>query len=343
MVFADIDRSKIDDCLYYLLEADHFYRELVEIHPYDVLFESEQGKEAEAHNNQVIKKTKGSLRKAVDALIAFIKNIGKAVSNFVREVFMSGEEHRRYEAYKKALKEHPELGNVKVTVKDFRDYEKFYDGLIDQIDQKIRLVEGGTRTDLEKFVKEINTKLMTNGTVTAKVVTLNALLNMCANSKDYAERLQQILNKNEAACESIRKTLGEEKGNEYLKTVDMYAESSSISLHRLKANVHRKKASTMKECFIDSLNELEGIISKGKVTKTNQFMVNALRDNEETGDSLVGLSVDIATGGARKPHDVKAATKNAKNEADKKVNSFKNKLGKKMNRGIDPSAKFSIF
>lgn len=327
MVFADIDRSKIDDCLYYLLEADHFYRELVEIHPYDVLFESEQGKEAEAHNNQVIKKTKGSLRKAVDALIALIKNIGEMVSNFIREVFMSGEEHKRYEAYKRALQENPELRNCKVTVKDFREYEKYYDSLINQVDQKIREVKGGKETDIEKFIKEISAKSIGDVSRAAKVITLDALLNICANSKEYAQHINKQLKENEAACEAIRKTLGDENTNKYLKDVDMYATSKLISLKRIKANLYRKKCNTMKECLTSSLKSAESIMD-GKITNQNKFIV----DNLSKNDSAVGDAVKIATSPAKRNSFGYKVNKNAEK-------SFGDKIAIGLSKGIDPTKK----
>lgn len=334
MVFSEIDRSRIDDCLYYLLEANETYKGIVEIHPYDALFESEEGKEAEEHNVEVTSKTVSSLHKAVVALKKIIKNIMESIKNFIQELCMSGEEHKRYEMYKKALSENPELKNVKVTVKDFRAIEKHYDAMINEVSAKIKEVSGGKNTDIEKFMGEMSKALKDNSAEIAKVMTLDAAMNAAANYKIVAQGINKILQENDEALDKLEKTLGEKTAKKYAKKIDIFANSKELSLRRLLANIGQKKANSLADCVKNTTNNVSSLL-KGKTTKSNQIIADGIKGNHVTKDSIAGDTMKTYVADGIKEHiqrevkeNITQPIKDAKSKLSTKI------TGKNINRSV---------
>lgn len=338
MVFSEIDRSRIDDCLYYLLEANETYKGIVEIHPYDALFESEEGKEAEEHNAEVTSKTVGSLQKAVAALKRIIKNIMDSIKNFIQEICMSGEEFRRYQEIRKAIQENPEMKNVKVTVKDFRAIEKYYDDMIKEVEEKIKDVELGKTAGLDEFMKNIATRIKDNGSEVTKILTLDAAMNACANFKDAAKVMNVVLKDNDAALDVLSSTLGKHDAKKYVKKVNMYATSSAISLRRLLSNLTQKKANSLAECVNNTLNKANSLL-KGKINKDTIGLAKNLKKNEVTGKTIddvakiAGKSAKIAA---------KGGIKAAKDVVSDKISNKINEIGTKKS-GIDIERRIKIF
>lgn len=257
------------EIVHYLKEATASLNEYVEVSLYDSLFEAATNDtivEVEANNEKSIQKSKNFLQKVFDGIIQVFRNIKNAVVNFIDKQKMSSKEREEFDEFNRLLKENPQLGNKKITVKDYRKIQAQYDEYIKMCDEAIREAAKGKKTDAKQLVDKISTFLKNTGTDATAVVTVNVLRKMAAQNKVIAKDIQTALKYDQGFITNLwDKTLGEKESTKVQKQLKNCTHTFSFT--RLKNRLLLGKVENIGEMLRDLFKTKRGLLDMCKTAK----------------------------------------------------------------------------
>lgn len=269
------------EIVYYLREASVSLNEYKEVSLYDSLFEAATNEsiiKIEIKNEKSIQKSKSFLQKVFDGIMKVFQNIKNAVVNFIDKQRMGDKERDEFDEFNRLLKENPQLGNKKVTVKDYRKIQAQYDEYIRMCDEAIREAAKGNKTDAQKLIEKITTFLKNTGTDATAVVSVNVLRKMAAQNRVVAKDIQFALKHDQGFITGLwDKTLGEKESTKVQKELEKCTHIFSFT--RFKNKLLLGKAETIRELLDD-------------LFKTKRSLFDMYRKSKKTEN--LGQIVDVA-------------------------------------------------
>lgn len=240
----------MDITLEYIMEAQHYIDNFIEISLADSFFEdTNDAKSAIEHNESMIKGALNALKKAVKALIQKVKDAIESLADFFKTMSLPKDERERYKEFKAEIKSNPQLANIKITIDDFREYEKIYDEVLKTIDDEIKKEESKKEpsffenliSNMSKKLKEISKTGGEYASRAAAAVTLNTAVDIADKNVLCARAINAALKHELVSLEEVEKVLGKKEVAKYQKKIQKYANNGF--LHRMKVKIlYRKKA-----------------------------------------------------------------------------------------------------
>ena len=183
----------LDECLYYLGEAEKYLSLYQEIDPFEEIFEaySPETKLKVEQNNKAKTGVMGSITKACQAVLRMIQNIIDSIRDFFDKQKLDKKTREAYEAYKAKLATNPELKNKKFTVKDFTKMNQDYNKLLKEAENADRELAKGNEFSLDNLFKKITTFCGGVASGVTVSVGMEAALNMASSSREIANTIYE--------------------------------------------------------------------------------------------------------------------------------------------------------
>jgi hypothetical protein len=280
-----------------------------------------------------------SIKKAIESLIGMVKGMIENIKNFFKEKFMSADERQRYKEFKQMVKSDPELAKQKVTITDFREYEKAYDEAIKELEKEAAKDQTAEMLDdaAEKITKELSDKindLASKGKDTATraslAVTLDTAIQIADRNTACAKAINFALESELIKLDAVEKQLGEKEAQKFKKKINRLANAGFVHRHIVKL-LHRKEMTleailkNQAKTLLSYTNVKDGKLEKGKLPiDTTSVMNGAIKNPKLTSKALGGadntaeLAKNIAVNSVKVNH--------TKRKVEKKYNKLKNEV-----------------
>lgn len=328
----------MDEALYYLLEAQSFIDSFVDISLADSFFEdTDEAKDAVAHNEKAKTGAIASLKKAFHAMIEAIKNIINNIADFFRTRALTPEEKKRYEEFKQMVKSDPDFAKQKITIDDWKEYEKAYDEALKELEAEANKPNPSSEI-IDKVVAELTEKIKGladkgKGVAgrAAMSVTLSTAVDIADQNATCAKAINLALKQELISLEDIEKTLGADAAAKFEKKIERAAKNGF--LHRARVRIFKHKERTFEAIIkkqyknlLSFTNIKNGKVKDGKAVIDGGSVVNGIVKNKKTVDDALGgsgetvkLAKNIASGAVKAKmaqHRIVKKAKEAKKEAD---------------------------
>ena len=304
--------------------------------PYaDLFFE-----EADAiENDNLAKRAMSKLKEAFQRLIEMVKDLIDNIKEFFAERFLTKEEKKAYADFKRMVRSDPELAKTKVTVEDWKEYEKCYEEALKELDK----VNASGKLDNEianQILENLQTKLRDVGekfkaaaTRGGYSYTLDAALDMADSCQAVAMGMDAALKLELADLKKAEESLGEERIEKFKKDMDAAARNSLF--HRFKVTILRRKSKNINAFLKKEINKFlaftnvklgkDGIERKGSKVVDTSSVLKGVVTNADTINDAAGYpdgAKDVAKTVAKTALQVKKlehSAKKTKKKADKVI------------------------
>lgn len=305
----------------YLIEANKALDNYTELSEYQSLFEatkSEEIAEIEVNNKKAVEKSESLFKKAINVIRGILDKIRDAITNFFDYLKLSTNEKSAYNKFKNAIKNDPELGNKKVTVKVYQDITKTYDAAIKRAEDAYEAYKKDEAANRPDLMKEIQGDVKKGVKVVTKTVTLNALLHIINDDINAAKLMTTAIKSDNRVLDYLEDQFGE-KGAKKIKRVAK-SRSSLIGMRRFIATLRRDES----KCLIESV--------QGSLTDAIGLVRSAAKVAPDETKEIIGAGIDVAKIGAgssikRKMSEANPITRMKNKRYEKKVNSTIDSIG----------------
>ena len=246
----------------YLIEANKALDDYTELSEYQSLFEatkSEEIAEIEVNNKKAVEKSESLFKKAINVIRGILDKIRDAITNFFDYLKLSTNEKSAYNKFKNAIKNDPELGNKKVTVKVYQDITKTYDAAIKRAEDAYEAYKKDEAANRPDLMKEIQGDVKKGVKVVTKTVTLNALLHIINDDINAAKLMTTAIKSDSRVLDYLEDQFGE-KGAKKIKRVAK-SRSSLIGIRRFIATLRRDESKCLIESVQGSLTDAIGLVN----------------------------------------------------------------------------------
>lgn len=299
----------------YLIEANKALDNYTELSEYQSLFEatkSEEIAEIEVNNKKAVEKSESLFKKAINVIRGILDKIRDAITNFFDYLKLSTNEKSAYNKFKNAIKNDPELGNKKVTVKVYQDITKTYDAAIKRAEDAYEAYKKDEAANRPDLMKEIQGDVKKGVKVVTKTVTLNALLHIINDDINAAKLMTTAIKSDNRVLDYLEDQFGE-KGAKKIKRVAK-SRSSLIGMRRFIATLRRDES----KCLIESV--------QGSLTDAIGLVRSAAKVAPDETKEIIGAGIDVAKIGAgssikRKMSEANPITRMKNKRYKKKVNN----------------------
>lgn len=188
-----------DYAMFYIREASGYIDQMSEVSIYTSLFEAEGDNidsKDEIVNEQIGEKSANLLQKAINAIKKIIDNIRKTARNIIDYLKLGKGEKEAYNEFVRKCKEDKEFAGQKITVKNWKEIDKAYDGLINEIQKEIEKVEREKEESRPQVIKAFEDKIASMGPSLKNAtiqVALDQLVTRAKYDEDMALKVQQLL------------------------------------------------------------------------------------------------------------------------------------------------------
>lgn len=304
----------------YLVEAQTYIDSYIDISLADSFFEeTEKDTETIEHNDSVLKKATEAIKKAVQALIKMVKDTLEKIQVFVKDRWLTADERRRFKEFKEMVKSDPELAKQKVTIMDFREYEKLYDEAIKKLEEEAKKEEPSDEvgeeivSNLAKKIADLTNKGKDVATRAAMAVTLRTALDIADRNALCAKAIKLALDEELISLQNVEKELGKRESNKFKRKIDWYAKDGW--LHRFKVKTLQKKELTLAACLRDQKNKLLAFAKtdeNGNITGVNaKTVARGMYKNSDITTKALGGKVATAKLAGKLASSSMRATKKA--------------------------------
>lgn len=220
-----------------------------------VLTEAEDDKKDEVPQG-IINKLKALFKSLKDAVVKIVKDI----TEYFRYKMLSAEDKVKLNELKRRVKEHPELGNVEVTVIDYKKYEKVFNDALNRLEADMKK-ENSTEKDAEesynwlvKSLERLKDDATKNGKTFATRVTLATALDLADTHQTAATVMNTLLKREIVQLDEIDNNLSEKEISNYRKKVEKYAKDGFF--HKVKIRMLRRHTDTFRDVMDRNINNL---------------------------------------------------------------------------------------
>ena len=315
----------MDEALYYLLEAQDYINSFVEISLVDSFFEeSNESKELNDKNEKSRIGAIEALKKAFRALINTIKDMIDKFGDFFRTKALSSEERERYAEFKKMVKDDPDMAKRKITIDDWKRYEKAYEEALKELDAEAK--KSDPRSDvindiIENLKKNISNLAGDGKDATSRAalsVTLSTAVDIADQNVTMAKAINFALKNELIKLEDIEKSLGHDVVAKFNKKIE--AASKNGIIHRAKVMIFKHRDRTFKAIIKKQFKKLlsftnikDGKIEQGKSVIDSGSISRGIIKNHDM--------VVAAAGGKEEANEL--AKKFAKSAVDVQIQKYK--------------------
>lgn len=222
----------------YLMEAQSYIDSYVDESLADIFFEADS--DAAEKNEEASKGAVNAIKKAIQALKDLVKKIIKSLSDFFKVGFMSKEDKENYKKFKMAVQQNPELKDEKITIEDFRLYEKIYDQAIKDLEKEAGKEDPDTeKADqiANKFMEAMKVigvaagdELKSQSSKVAISTTLSAAIDIAEGNRLAAKSINFALQNELIKLDAVEKELGEARAIKFKKQINKI--SKRCYIHR---------------------------------------------------------------------------------------------------------------
>lgn len=330
----------MDDSLIYLRESRDYLNMIIPISLADSFFEdTDENKEINENNNKAKSGALASLKKAFATLIAAIKQSIANIANFFQEKFMSSEDKEKYKKFKEMVKSNPEFGNMKITLVNFREYEKAYDEALKQLDEEAKKEEPSETISskiveaLQEKIDNITKKTKEIGARVAASMTLSTAIDVADRNKQMAQAINFALKQELVSLEKISDQLGEAETAKFEKKINKLSKQGFV--HRTIVKVLKRKELTFKAVLRDQMKKIlsytnidnkdkpiitAGSVAKG-IVKNPKLSSDALGGPDKVAKAAAG-ALKISAGSQLAKVEAKHAAKKTRKNMDELAEFF---------------------
>lgn len=352
----------MDACLFYLNEAEDQINSIIDISIAESVFSDiYDTEETNNFNEGVITGAINSLKGAVKVLKEAIQKIINSITDFFKNRGLSAEERAKFNEIRKWAANNPEFANQKVTIANYKEYEKVYDDALKQMNSLFgRLkstaknavksaadpvwdaIQGSLDAILGKVEKDINSianegaGMVKRGSLT---VTMKTALEMADSNAAAAKALKLALNDESSLLESIEKELGKKEAEKFSKKLEAYARNGRI--HRAKVKLLGRKNKTLQSIArkqykailsFTNLNS-DGTLKNGKGLVDGGSIARGFAKNPGLAKNTVkGMNVGDIIDVVKDVNSAKKTVKSAKKSASGIVDDVKSFFDIKKNK-----------
>lgn len=356
------DTLCMDACLFYLNEAEDQINSIIDISIAESVFSDiYDTEETNNFNEGVITGAINSLKSAVKVLKEAIQKIINSITDFFKNRGLSAEERAKFNEIRKWAANNPEFANQKVTIANYKEYEKVYDDALKQMNSLFgRLkstaknavksaadpvwdaIQGSLDAILGKVEKDINSianegaGMVKRGSLT---VTMKTALEMADSNAAAAKALKLALNDESSLLESIEKELGKKEAEKFSKKLEAYARNGRI--HRAKVKLLGRKNKTLQSIArkqykailsFTNLNS-DGTLKNGKGLVDGGSIARGFAKNPGLAKNTVkGMNVGDIIDVVKDVNSAKKTVKSAKKSASDIVDDVKSFFDIKKNK-----------
>lgn len=325
--------------LEYFVEAEECLNSIVPISLADAFFEeTDEAKDIVKNNEKFYTKAINAVKNAITVLIRKVNELIDRMANFFKSQFMSADEKARFKKFKEKVKSNPELAKTRVTVEDFRQYEKVYDEALKKLEAEANKPFPSNEAaqaiveTLGKELERISATASDVGKRAAMSMTLSTAIDVAEANITCAKAINAGLKLELISLKEIEKELGSKEVAKFEKKIEKLSKKGF--LHRWKIKVFHKKEATLEGILrkqVKKILSFTNIDSKGKtngkpIIDGDSIMKGAIKNPK--------LVIDAAGG-------PKEAVKLAKMASDTaiEVNRAKKSAKKFKKRELDPAIK----
>lgn len=326
----------MDMSLQYLLEAQGYIEQFIDIPFSDAFFEDED-KNKEAKNGAI-----NSIKNAIKVLITKVKEAIKDITEWIHTKFMSKEEKVKWDAIKSKVKSDKDLGDTKITIEQWEPYEELYDDAIKTITEEQNKEEpdmnkiNSKMATFEAGIKSLGGKGKDAASRAISVMSLRTLVDIADRNAICAKAINMALQSELVNLEDMEKSIGSKQLQKYENKIRRYANNGF--LHRAKVKLLYRKKATLKAVMnkqkrailsytnIDKdgkLKDGKSIVSSGSLRKGGISHPLYTKDLVGGVDKMVDANEAISD-----THNLKKFVTRSSRNAKKDLNSLKSFIGK---------------
>lgn len=243
-------------------------------------------------------KGKSGLAKVLDGILNMIRRIKAAIADFFERRNMDAEEKKVFAEWEAACRRDPALKNKRVTVQDFRAYQKEYFALMKKCEQEEEALKRDKNHSVEGITKALTDFAARQAKGIACTIAATQLTNMASTGRSNAKLLYKMVTANEETMEALRKQMGESQANKLVNDLDSLGKL--FSLTKLKMLVTNRCYDDFKSAWLGPINAIKDAC-RGDISITNGdqiAMATGLVRNKDTGKTIktVGKAAAKAAG-----------------------------------------------
>lgn len=326
----------MDEALYYLMEARSCIDSFVPVSFVDSFFEeTDEVKEANEQNEKAKNGAIQYLKKAFQSLIKAVRDMIESFADFFKSRALSSEERERYKDFKKMIKSNPDIGKQKVTIADWRAYEKAYDEALKELEAQaqknspLKETADAIIEKLEKKIDDMSDEAKAIASRAALTVTLDTAVDIADQNVTMAKAINFALKNELIKLEDIEKSLGNEEAAKYNKKIETAAKNGL--LHRMRVRIFKHRNRTFKAIIRNQFNKLlsftnikDGTLKDGKDVVDKVSVAKGIIKNRHTIVNAVGGKENAAKI-AKELAKSSVASASAKSKLDKAVRKAEKK------------------
>ena len=299
----------MDDSLYWLSEAQRYLDMIVDIDPYQEIFETyDPNVKLKVDQNEKAKTgVAGSLKKAIEAVKRICKNIMNSIKDFFEKRNLKEEERKAYDSFKAACAKNPELKNKKISVKDYRKFNEEYNNILEEARKADTALAEERAFNTQELFDRISgfTKGIASGAVAS--VGCDAALNMASSSREIANNIYASLKNDQALHDRLEAAIGKAETKRFEK--QMKSLGKRVSLQRAIMKMKGTYSRSIDEALSNTYHNVIELATTAADTGTS-----IAKDN--TADPRVSITGNVFQRAANTAKTVGAAAKNMDKIAD---------------------------
>lgn len=261
----------LDECLYYLREAENFLSMYHEIDPYEEIFEAYKPdvQLQVAQNEKAKTGVMGSLTKACQAVLNIIRNLIDSIKNFFAKRNLDAETREAYEAFKKKCAEDPTTKNKKITVMDFKKINGEYNQILSEAEKADKELAQGRELNLDNIFSKISGFCGDVVKGAGVAIGMEAALNMASSSQEIAKKIYESLQSDKALEDNLIKAVGKHETKKFES--QMKSLSKRISLHRQIMKMKGTYSKSIEEAIDHTFSTVWDVVGHAKnIAKTRE-------------------------------------------------------------------------
>lgn len=274
----------MDDCLFYLNEAERYLSLYCEIDPFEEIFEAYKPETQLKVEQNAKAKTgvMGSLTKACQAIMKIIQNIIDSITDFFAKRNMDDEKRKAYESFKAACAKDPTLKNKKITVKDFNQLNQEYSAILSEAEKADRELAKGKELNIEGLLSKITSFTGNIGKGAMIAVGAEAALNMASSSQEIAQKMYSSLKNDKKLEQELIDAIGKKETKRFER--DMKSLTKRVSLHRGIMKLKGTYSKSVEEAIDHTFDSVWDLV--GHAVKIADTTKDLDKDIEVTGNAL---------------------------------------------------------
>ena len=223
--------------LEYLAEAEEYASMYVELDDYSEIFEADnpEVQQKMEQNKKAVNGANSSLKKAGNAILAFIQNL---IDKF--KSLFSGRKKKELEgtkaAFNAAVSKNPSLKNKTVQMKDMNAINSDYTALMKKMDAAEKELDINPNLDISEILKMADGFVGNLGSRTVAAYKVELALNMASTSQALAAKMYNNLKNDAEAEQKYIDAIGKKNTKKFEKDLKRLASKNQLIRSRAKVN-----------------------------------------------------------------------------------------------------------